>query len=157
MPALAAEERFRADLAERRRIDAEAGTTTTGPHRSDLLVRHGGNGRPAAQCSTGEQKALLIAILLAHARLQGEARGAPPLLLLDEVAAHLDAARRRALFEEILALGAQAWMTGTDEALFAELRGRAQFFHVAEARIAPSIPPTGPRLAGGTDFIAEEP
>jgi DNA replication and repair protein RecF len=92
---------------------------------------------PAPQCSTGEQKALLLAILLAQARLLAAARGTAPLMLLDEVAAHLDAERRAALFAELLDLKTQAWLTGTDAALFAALRGRAQFFAVAEARLSP--------------------
>jgi DNA replication and repair protein RecF len=137
MPALAAEDALRQRFAEQRRIDAEAGVTTCGPHRSDLLVEHVGNGMPAPQCSTGEQKALLLAILLAQARLLAAARGTAPLLLLDEVAAHLDAERRAALFAELLDLKTQAWLTGTDAALFAALRGRAQFFAVAEARLSP--------------------
>ena len=90
---------------------------------------------PADQCSTGEQKALLIAVVLADARLQAAERGAAPLLLLDEVAAHLDAEKRQALFTEILALGAQAWLTGTDRATFAELESHAQFFSVANAAL----------------------
>jgi DNA replication and repair protein RecF len=90
----------------------------------------------AASCSTGEQKALLIAILLAHARLQAALRGAAPVMLLDEVAAHLDATRRHALFAELAALGAQAWLTGTDQLLFEGLRGAGQFFTVADAVIA---------------------
>ena len=89
-------------------------------------------------CSTGEQKALLISVVLAQARLQAAVRGAPPVLLLDEVAAHLDAARRTALFDEILALGAQAWLTGTDEALFAPFGDDAQFLRVRDAAIARS-------------------
>ena len=136
MPALAAEETLRDRLAESRAQDAEAGSTRWGPHRSDLVVAHRARGMPAAECSTGEQKALLIAILLAHARLQAAAHGASPILLLDEVAAHLDASRRRALFETLVDLGAQAWLTGTDEALFADLRGAAQFFRVRDATIA---------------------
>jgi DNA replication and repair protein RecF len=91
---------------------------------------------PAAEGSTGEQKALLIAIALAHARLQAALKGRAPLLLLDEVAAHLDPARRAALFGELAALGAQAWLTGTDAELFEGLRGRAQFFAVADATLA---------------------
>lgn len=137
MPALAAEEALRQRLAAERRADAESGTTTFGPHRSDLLVHHLGTGIKAALCSTGEQKALLLAILLAQARLLAARRGAPPIMLLDEVAAHLDAERRAALFDEILALRAQAWLTGTDTALFSPLRRQAQFFAVAEARISP--------------------
>jgi DNA replication and repair protein RecF len=137
MPALAAEDLLRRRLAEQRRADAEAGVTIFGPHRSDLAVEHAGNGMPAPQCSTGEQKALLLAILLAQARLLAAARGAAPLMLLDEVAAHLDAERRAALFDALLDLKTQAWLTGTDAALFSALRGRAQFFAVAEARLSP--------------------
>jgi DNA replication and repair protein RecF len=137
MPALAAEEALRQRLAAERRADTESGTTTFGPHRSDLLVHHLGTGIKAALCSTGEQKALLLAILLAQARLLAAQRGAPPIMLLDEVAAHLDAERRAALFDEILALRGQAWLTGTDPALFSPLRRQAQFFAVAAARISP--------------------
>jgi DNA replication and repair protein RecF len=136
MPALAAEDEFRRRLAAGRRADGEAGICLVGPHRSDLAVRHLGTGMPAAHASTGEQKALLIAILLAHARLQAAQRGAAPILLFDEVAAHLDAVRRDALFGEIVTLGAQAWLTGTDAVLFEGLRGAAQFFGVADAMIA---------------------
>src|SRR5690606_33191666 len=136
-PALAAEDRLRARLAEMRRHDAETSGAAEGPHRSDLVVRHADKDMPAAQCSTGEQKALLVALVLAAARLQGAERGAPPLLLLDEIAAHLDESRRSALFDEICALGAQAWMTGTDRRLFDALEGRAQFFTVADGTIAP--------------------
>jgi DNA replication and repair protein RecF len=92
-----------------------------GPHRSDLLVTHRDKALPARLCSTGEQKALLLSVIIAHARLLALELGAAPVLLLDEVIAHLDRDRRRALFEEILALGMQAWVTGTDEAVFAEL------------------------------------
>lgn len=136
MPALSAEEELRRRLAGTRRQDAERGTTATGPHRSDLLVQHAGTGRSAAESSTGEQKALLIAILLAYAHQRAEIAGAPPILLLDEIAAHLDARRRAALFAEIAALGAQSWLTGTDPALFAALAGCAQFFSVADAAVA---------------------
>jgi DNA replication and repair protein RecF len=135
MPALAAEDAFRDRLAADRGRDSETGGAQCGPHRSDLAVTHLGKGLPAAQCSTGEQKALLISIVLAHARLQIEGRGRSPILLLDEVAAHLDAVRRSALFEAVLALDLQAWLTGTDAALFAELGPRAQFFCVREATI----------------------
>ncbi|MGB1548432.1 MAG: DNA replication/repair protein RecF, partial [Alphaproteobacteria bacterium] len=124
--------RYRARLADLRRRDAEAGLATAGPHRSDLIVRHRTKDMPAGECSTGEQKAMLIAMLLADARLQRAARGAPPLLLFDEVAAHLDSARRQALFEAIEALGAQAWMTGTEASLFRPLKDRAQFFRVLD-------------------------
>ncbi len=138
LPALGAEEEFRSRLKELRGLDREAGVTTLGPHRGDLHVRHALTGMPAAEGSTGEQKALLISIVLAHARLQAALKDRAPLLLLDEVAAHLDPARRTALFGEILRLGAQAWLTGTDAALFEELRGRAQFFSVADAALAPA-------------------
>ena len=130
MPAVDAETRFADALAASRRRDAEAGGATHGPHRTDFAVRHGPLSAPAAQCSTGEQKALLIAIVLAAARLRAIERGAAPLLLLDEVAAHLDPEHREALFDAICASGAQAWMTGTDRAIFGALGDRAQFFAV---------------------------
>lgn len=137
-PALAAEDRMREQLAARRGTDAAAGRTGVGPHRSDLAVRHVAKDMPAELCSTGEQKALLIALVLAHARLQAAERGVAPLLLLDEIAAHLDAGKRGALFEEILTLGAQAWLTGTDRRLFGELGGDAQFYSVADANLRPA-------------------
>jgi DNA replication and repair protein RecF len=120
------------DLFARSRIpDAESGHTTFGPHRSDLAVRHVVKRADARECSTGEQKALLVSIILADAWEMARARdGHAPLLLLDEIAAHLDVRRRGALFEEILALGAQAWMTGTDLSLFDTLAGRADVFSV---------------------------
>jgi DNA replication and repair protein RecF len=135
MPALEAEDRFRARLAEVRGRDAEAGGAVEGPHRSDLKVAHAMKGMPAELCSTGEQKALLIAIVLANVRLQAARRSAVPILLLDEVAAHLDLARRTALFAEIAELGAQAWLTGTDAALFEAMRGYGQFFTVRDGRV----------------------
>jgi len=138
MAALDAEDRLRAELATSRLRDAEAGTTSCGPHRSDLSVRHLDLDLPAAEGSTGQQKALLVSIALAHARLVALSRGRPPLLLLDEIAAHLDAERRVALFEEIIALGAQSWMTGTDAGLFEPLAGRAQRLRVADGTIAAS-------------------
>jgi DNA replication and repair protein RecF len=114
--------------------DAESGRTTFGPHRSDLSVRHVRKRTDAAECSTGEQKALLIAIVLAHAWESSHMKqGRAPILLLDEVAAHLDSKRRAALFEEILALGAQAWMTGTDMEMFAPLKTKADLFAVADS------------------------
>ena len=138
-PALAAEERLRAALRDSRPQDAAAGGAAVGPHRSDLAVRHLGHGMPAALCSTGEQKALLIAIVLANARLQTAERGRVPLLLLDEVAAHLDAARREALFAEILALGAQTWFTGTDRSVFDSFSaGQAQYVAVRAGRLEPA-------------------
>jgi DNA replication and repair protein RecF len=143
MPALEVEDRFRAALAEARGRDGEAGGATIGPHRSDLAVTHLAKDMPAGQCSTGEQKALLIAMVVANARLAASQAGAPPVLLLDEVAAHLDEGRRRALFDEVLALGVQAWLTGTDAALFEGLVGQAQFFTVADGTITPSGPAKG--------------
>jgi DNA replication and repair protein RecF len=134
-PALEAEDRLRAQLATDRSSDAESGRTTVGPHRSDLSIWHLAKDMPAAQCSTGEQKALLIAVVLADARLQAAERGAAPLLLLDEVAAHLDAQMRHALFAEIRHLGAQAWLTGTDRAVFTELEPYAQFYAVTNATL----------------------
>ena len=132
------EARFREALGRRRRQDAEAGRTGFGPHTADLAVTHLGRGRPAAECSTGEQKALLIGLVLASARAQSRADGgAAPLLLLDEIAAHLDERRRAALFDEICALGAQAWITGTDAALFEALGGRGQGFCVTNGALTP--------------------
>jgi len=129
---------YRNRFARARIRDAEAGRTTFGPHRSDLAVRHVQKRTDAAECSTGEQKALLIAIVLAHAWESSHMReGRAPILLLDEVAAHLDSKRRSALFEEILALGAQAWMTGTDMEMFAPLKTKADLFAVAESTPAP--------------------
>lgn len=110
---------FAAALARNRAADAAAGRALIGPHRTDLLVTHAAKGEPAARGSTGEQKALLIAIILAHAELVAARTGRPPLLLLDEIAAHLDASRRAELFARLAATGSQVWMTGTDTALFA--------------------------------------
>jgi DNA replication and repair protein RecF len=139
--ALAVEDEMRARLAAARARDTAAGGAAVGPHRGDLIVSHLERDLPAGLCSTGEQKALLISIVLAHARLLALHRGAAPLLLLDEVAAHLDEVRRRALFGEILELGAQAWLTGTDAAVFAALGERARFFRVHEATVRPAAPP----------------
>lgn len=136
MAALDAEDRLRNALAATRLRDAEAGTTSVGPHRSDLAVRHLDLDLPAAEGSTGQQKAVLVSIALAHARLVALSRGRPPLLLLDEIAAHLDSARREALFDEVVALGGQSWMTGTDAELFKPLAGRAQLLRVADGSIA---------------------
>jgi len=132
---------FRALLAEARRRDAAAGgRALTGPHRSDFTASHRAKAMPAGDCSTGEQKALLVGLALAHARALAakdgaERGGGPPLLLLDEAAAHLDADRRAGLVEELLALGAQAWLTGTDQGLFAAFAGRAQELAVREGRV----------------------
>lgn len=119
-------------LAAARVRDMAAGRTLIGPHRADLQGTFAAKDVPAAECSTGEQKALLISLILANARALAEDEGAPPLVLLDEVAAHLDAGRRAALYDEICALGAQAWMTGTGAELFEELGPRAQRFEVTE-------------------------
>ncbi len=128
---------LREKLARARIRDAEAGRTTFGPHLTDLAVRHTQKRAEARECSTGEQKALLISIVLADAwELSAAREGHAPLLLLDEIAAHLDARRRAALFEEILALGAQAWMTGTDLSLFEGLGARAEIFHVNDGQFA---------------------
>jgi len=123
---------LRAALAEGRARDGAAGRTLTGPHRDDLGAVWREKGMEAAQCSTGEQKALLISLILATARALA-AEGARPVLLLDEVAAHLDAARRAALYDEVVALGAQALMTGTGPELFAALGERGDRLEVTEA------------------------
>jgi DNA replication and repair protein RecF len=136
MAAIDAEDRLRAALAASRLRDAEAGTTCVGPHRSDLAVRYLDFDMPAAEGSTGQQKAILVSIALAHARLVALSRGRPPLLLLDEIAAHLDGERRAALFDEVVALGVQSWMTGTDAELFKPLVGRAQILRVTDGSIA---------------------
>ena len=125
-------------LSAMRRRDAEAGRALDGPHRSDLQVWHEVDDKPALMCSTGEQKALLIGIVLAAVRLLcAQDVHVSPILLLDEVAAHLDETRRRALFEEICGLGCQAWMTGTDATIFAPLGERAKHLDVDGGRIRP--------------------
>lgn len=139
-PALACEERLMAALAAARGTDAETGGSAVGPHRSDLVVHHAARRMPAHLCSTGEQKALVVGIVMANARLQAKLRGAAPLLLMDEVAAHFDEAHRRALFAEITTLGVQAWLTGTDALLFAPMGEQAQFFRVAAATVAQAAP-----------------
>jgi DNA replication and repair protein RecF len=135
-PAVEVESRFLDALAASRDQDAVSGGAKTGPHRSDMAVVHGPKSMPANQCSTGEQKALLIAIILADARLQAARLGRAPILLLDEVAAHLDDTRRAALFEELIEIGGQAWLTGTDAALFQPLRNKAQFITVSQGEVA---------------------
>ena len=125
-PALAVEEWYRGELAASRRRDAAAGRTLIGPQASDLAVRHGPKNEAARACSTGEQKALLTGLTLAHAKLIGAMTGHAPILLLDEIAAHFDVKRREALYEELQALGGQVWMTGADPALFAPLRLSAE-------------------------------
>jgi DNA replication and repair protein RecF len=118
-----------------RRRDAGAGRTSEGPHRQDLAVTHVAKGQPAARSSTGEQKALLLGLVLAHAELVAERRGAPPILLLDEVAAHLDPGRRGALFTRLEGPG-QVWMTATEAALFDSIGGPATRFHVESGTIS---------------------
>tara|TARA_B100000989_G_scaffold22846_1_gene14923 strand:+ start:1618 stop:2784 length:1167 start_codon:yes stop_codon:yes gene_type:complete len=134
VPALEAEQRFAVELKKNRRRDGESGITELGPHRSDFIVVHVAKGLPAVQCSTGEQKALLIAIVLANTRLHARERNRIPLLLLDEVAAHLDAKRRKALFDEICNLGTQAWLTGTDLAFFESFGNNAQYVSISDAK-----------------------
>jgi DNA replication and repair protein RecF len=132
MPAVDVEARLCEALVNNRRHDAESGGAAQGPHRSDLVVINLDKDIPAALCSTGEQKALLIAIVIANARLHTARRGETPLLLLDEVVAHLDPDRRAALLEAVLALGAQAWFTGTEPALFDAITARAQFLTIRD-------------------------
>ena len=130
-PAVEVEDRYLAALAQGRERDRAAGRTLEGPHRSDLVVGHGPKSMPADASSTGEQKALLIGLVLAHAELLAERRGGmAPILLLDEIAAHLDARRRAGLFAEILRLGSQAWLTGTDQQPFDAILNDAQFIPV---------------------------
>lgn len=136
-PALEAESAFRRRLFANRGIDGAAGVTTFGPHRADLAVRYAAKDMPAADCSTGEQKALLIGIVLANARMQARLRGFAPLLLLDEVCAHLDEMRRAALFDEIEEIGSQAFLTGTDRQQFGALEGRACFVRIEDATLFP--------------------
>ena len=133
------EDGYVAELRDTRLRDRGAGRTLSGPHRTDLIVSHGPKTMPARLCSTGEQKALLLGLVLAHAELVAERRnGVAPMLLLDEIAAHLDVARRAALFAELLRLGTQAWMTGTDPEAFSALVGSAQFWTVDAGRAAPA-------------------
>jgi DNA replication and repair protein RecF len=138
-PAVEVEDQYADTLRQTRERDRAARRTLNGPHRTDLTVVHGPKSQPAKLCSTGEQKALLLGLLLAHSELIRQRRGgAPPILLLDEIAAHLDEERRAALFEEILHLGSQAWLSGTDVGTFDALRNRAQFLVVQGGQITPS-------------------
>ncbi len=137
-PASTVEEIYAADLAGARPRDAAVGRTLSGPHLSDLRVRHGPKQAAAETCSTGEQKALLIGLVLAQARLAARLSGETPLVLLDEIAAHLDAERRQALFAVLDDLGCQAFMTGTDAAVFAPLGERMQHLAVADGRVTAS-------------------
>ena len=136
--AIEIEDRYRALLKDNRARDAAAGRTLDGPHLSDLAVTHAGKGIPAAQASTGEQKALLIRLVLAHAGLIKEMTGFAPLLLLDEIVAHLDPGRRAALYDALASLGAQVWMTGADPAAFGDIAGRAQVFIVRPGAVEPA-------------------
>ncbi len=138
VPAREVEEMFAYQLQSSRGVDAQNGGAATGAHKSDLQAVYAAKGMPADQCSTGEQKALLIGIILAHTRLVRAERGSMPILLLDEVAAHLDEQRRAALFAILRALGGQVWMTGTDRVLFRELEGAGQFFNVENGRVGPA-------------------
>ncbi len=130
-PALEAEDRYRAILRDSRSRDAAAGRTLIGPHVGDLAVRHGPKDVSAENASTGEQKALLVGLVLAHARLVAEMSGIAPIALMDEIAAHFDPRRRAALFDALERLGGQVFLTGADPAAFASLEGRAQAFEVS--------------------------
>jgi DNA replication and repair protein RecF len=136
-PSLEAEDMFRAMLRDNRSRDAAAGRSLIGPQASDLAVSHGPKQCEARRASTGEQKALLVGLVLAHARLVSAMSGMAPLVLLDEIAAHFDPLRRRALFDALESLGGQVWMTGADAALFNDLAGRADLFAVAGGKVAP--------------------
>lgn len=136
--AIDVEEGYRQALADGRRRDGAAGRTLEGPHRTDLLVRHRSKAMAAEYCSTGEQKALLVGMVLSHARLAGEVSGQVPLVLFDEIAAHLDLRRRAALFEILDDLGCQTFMTGTERPLFSALEGNAQFLYVDGGRVSRS-------------------
>lgn len=135
-PALQIETDFKARLKHGREQDAVMGGAQTGPHRTDLLVKYRAKDMAAEFCSTGEQKALLIGIVIAHAALMKNERGSPPVLLLDEIAAHLDENRRAKLFEKLRKLGGQVWVTGTDDALFDHI-GQAQKYHVENGALTP--------------------
>ncbi|MBN9061498.1 MAG: DNA replication/repair protein RecF [Rhizobiales bacterium 65-9] len=135
--AAAAEDRFAAILRDQRDADRAAGRALKGPQAADLLVRHGPKDIAADAASTGEQKALLLGLVLAHARLVATMSGLAPVILLDEVAAHLDPRRRAALYEALAALGAQVWMTGADPALFDDFPGVGRRFFVTPGRVEP--------------------
>ena len=139
-PAIEIEERYRAVLRDNRARDAAAGRTSDGPHLTDLKVTYAHKGIAAADASTGEQKALLIGLVLAHGRLIAEMTGFAPILLLDEIVAHLDPARRAALHVELAQLGGQVWMTGADPALFVEVGDDAMIVEVASGRLEPRRP-----------------
>jgi DNA replication and repair protein RecF len=136
MSATDAEDAYRTSLEARRHADRAAGRTLNGPHLSDLVVLHSGKGVPAAECSTGEQKSLLVGIILAHAKLIAELSSEAPIVLLDEVPAHLDEKHRSALYEALVRLDCQAWMTGTDSLDFQELGDRAQHLSVDSGTVS---------------------
>jgi DNA replication and repair protein RecF len=127
------------DLAKGRARDAAAGRTLAGPHRSDLLVTHLGKAQPATYCSTGEQKALLLGIILAHADLVADRAGRRPILLLDEVAAHLDPRRRDALLERLEASGGQVWVTGTEAVLFESASPASTRIEIVGGAVVPPL------------------
>lgn len=135
MPALQVEEEFKKQLKYSRTQDAVMGGSSSGTHRSDLSVRYRDKKMEADQCSTGEQKALLIGIVNSHATLMKNERGSPPILLLDEIAAHLDENRRAKLFEKLAALGGQVWLTGTDDSLFSAISTGAKY-HVGQGQFS---------------------
>src|SRR5215217_8627746 len=141
LPAVDAEDRYRAILRDYRSRDRAAGRTLVGPQASDLLVRHGPKDIFTNTATTGEQKALLIGLVLAHARLVASMSGIAPFVLLDEVAAHLDPRRRTGLYDALQSLGGQVWMTGADPGLFAELQGRADILQVSAGVIEPITTP----------------
>ena len=128
-------QRYRENLRDNRSRDAAAGRTLDGPHLTDLRVVYGPKGIPASDASTGEQKAILIRLVLAHAGLIKQMTGYAPLLLLDEVVAHLDPSRRTALYDALSSLGAQVWMTGADPAAFEDIVRQAQVFVVRSGSV----------------------
>jgi DNA replication and repair protein RecF len=135
LPALEAEERYKQQLRDGRNADKGAGRTLVGPHRSDLIVRHGPKNIAAEEGSTGEQKALLIGLILAQTEAIRAVTGSAPILLLDEIAAHLDKARRTALFAHLDSLKVQAWMTGTERELFDGASASTVVYHVDNGRL----------------------
>ena len=137
LPAVEVEDRYREVLRANRGRDAAAGRTLEGPHLGDLQVVYSAKGIAAAEASTGEQKALLIGLVLAHAGFIAEMAGYAPVLLLDDVIAYLDPARRRALYDRLERLGAQVWMTGADPAAFSDVAARAQVFEISPGRAEP--------------------
>lgn len=135
--AIDVEEHYRQKLHDGRPLDRAAGRTLEGPHRSDMKVFYAQKNMPAALCSTGEQKSLLMGLILAHAKITAQISGMAPILLLDEMAAHLDEQRRVALFNILDELGGQSFMTGTDRQLFSALDDRAEFFEISDGALRP--------------------